>query len=109
MNGLRILIKSENNARFHLLATLLVLGMGFVLKIESNEWIFILLGISLVWMAEALNTAIEKMCNFVSPQFHELIGEIKDLAAGGVLVVSIVTLIIGIIVFLPKILTILHL
>lgn len=100
--GLKWLILSENNARFHLLATILVLIAGFLLKLSLIEWAIILTQIGLVWAAEAINTAIEKLCDFVSPQRHENIGKIKDLASAGVLIVSVVSALVGLIVFLPK-------
>lgn len=101
--GIGWLIQSENNVRFHLLASVVVLLLGFYFRISTTEWAIILTQIGLVWSAEALNTAIEKLCDFISPQHHELIGKVKDLAAGGVLIVSIVAAIVGLIVFLPKI------
>lgn len=101
--GIAWLVESENNARFHLLASVIVLLLGFYFRISITEWAIILTQIGLIWSAEALNTAIEKLCDFVSPQHHETIGKVKDLAAGGVLIVSIVAAIVGLIVFLPKI------
>lgn len=101
--GIAWLVESENNARFHLLASVIVLLLGLYFRISTTEWAIVLTQVGLVWSAEALNTAIEKLCDFVSPQHHETIGKVKDLAAGGVLIVSIVAAIIGLIVFLPKI------
>lgn len=108
VNGLIELAKSENNAKFHLLATIIVIIAGFLLEISQTEWITVIFAIGLVWSAEALNTAIEKLCDFVSPQHNELIGKTKDLASGGVLVVAIAAAIAGMIIFLPKILNLLN-
>jgi diacylglycerol kinase (ATP) len=103
--GLKWLISSENNARFHLLATIVVLLAGFYFKLSLSEWAIILTQIGLVWAAEAFNTAIEKLCDHVSPQRNETIGKIKDLASAGVLIVSVVAAVVGLIVFLPKLMT----
>lgn len=101
--GIRVLMH-ENNARFHLLATVVVILTGFLVKLSPIEWTIMCIIIGLVWVAEAFNTALEKLCDFVSPQHHPLIGKVKDLAAGGVLIISLLAVIIGIILFLPKIL-----
>jgi diacylglycerol kinase (ATP) len=101
--GLKWLVLSENNARFHLLATILVLIAGFYFKLSAIEWTIILTQIGLVWATEAINTAIEKLCDYVSPQRHEVIGKVKDMASTGVLIVSIVAGLVGLVVFLPKV------
>ena len=93
----------ENNAKFHLLASVIVLLLGFYVKLSAVEWTIILTQIGLVFAAETFNTAIEKLCDFVSPEHQPLIGKVKDLAAAGVLIVAFVAAIIGIIIFLPRI------
>lgn len=98
-----ILLMRENNAKFHFLVSIIVLLSGFYLKISIIEWTIILTQIGVVFAMEAFNTAIEKLCDFVSPEYHALIGKVKDLAAAAVLVVSIIAAIVGIIIFLPKI------
>lgn len=108
VNGLVELAKSENNAKFHLLATIVVIIVGFLLKISQTEWITIVFAVGMVWSAEAFNTAIEKLCDFVSPNYNELIGKTKDLASGGVLAVSIAAAIAGMLIFIPKILNLLN-
>lgn len=97
--GIYIFFKNENNARIHLLASIVVLFLGFYFKITSYEWLWITLAIGLVWMSEAFNTAIEKLVDIVSPEFNLKAGEIKDLSAGAVLMAAAVALVIGIIVF----------
>lgn len=100
--GLRFLM-AENNARFHVFVAVIVLSSGFYLKLSATEWMIIITQIGLVLIVETLNTAIEKLCDFVSPEYHQLIGKVKDLAAAAVLIMSIVAVIVGIIIFLPKI------
>ncbi|CAH0995894.1 Undecaprenol kinase [Emticicia aquatica] len=102
--GLHFLL-AENNARFHLLSAIIVLLTGFYLKISAVEWTIIIMQIGLILAVETINTSIEKLCDFVSVEYHQLIGKVKDLAAAAVLIVSIVAVIVGIIIFLPKILS----
>lgn len=100
--GLLALFRYENNARFHLLVAVGVLLAGIGFDVDSKEWALIALAIGGVWAAEAFNTALEKLCDLVSPDFHPQIKTIKDLAAAGVLVVSGVALVIGVLVFGEK-------
>lgn len=105
IRGLNFLVE-ENNTKFHLLAAIIVSLVGFYVKLSVNEWAIIIIQIGIVLAAEAFNTAIEKLCDFVSPEHQILIGKVKDLAAAAVLIVSVIAVIIGIIIFLPKILSI---
>jgi diacylglycerol kinase len=104
--GLLALFRYENNARFHLLVAIGVLLAGIGFDVDSKEWALIALAIGGVWAAEAFNTALEKLCDLVSPDFHPQIKTIKDLAAAGVLVVSGVALVIGVLVFGEKLMII---
>jgi diacylglycerol kinase (ATP) len=96
-------LTEENNMKFHLMASVLVVAAGFYMKLSGTEWAVIIMQIGLVFAAEAFNTAIEKLCDFVSPEHQPLIGKVKDLAAAAVLIVTVVAVIVGIIIFLPKI------
>jgi len=99
--GIFTLVKEQQNAWIHLCVTVLVVLMGFLLCITADQWIAVIVVIVLVWMAEALNTAIELVCDLVSPEYHPLVKKAKDIAAGAVLVAAIGAVIIGIIIFLP--------
>ncbi|MBO9638416.1 diacylglycerol kinase family protein [Siphonobacter aquaeclarae] len=99
LHGLKVMVYSENNARIHLVSTVLVILLGIFLQIDFRDWFNLLLAITLVWVTEAINTAIEKMVDMVSPEYRKIAGEIKDLAAGAVLVAAIFALVIGIMVF----------
>ena len=99
--GLYIYITSGGNVSIHLLASVVVIVLGFWLEVSLKQWAFLLLSIGMVHAAEAFNTAIEEIVNFISPQQHPLAGKIKDLAAGAVLILSITASIIGIIIFAP--------
>jgi diacylglycerol kinase len=103
-NGLKILVKEEHNSRIHIFATFCVLIAGFVLKLSAFEWIAVVFAIGFVITMEIINSAIENIADFVSPEKHYIIKKIKDLAAAAVLISAITSIIIGLIVFLPKIL-----
>ena len=104
-NGLKILILEEQNARIHTIGAFCAIVLGFVLKISLHEWVAIILAIGFVITIETINSAIENLADFVSPDKHDLIKKVKDLSAGGVLLSAITALIIGLIIFLPKLIT----
>ena len=101
-NGLKILIREEHNARIHVLAAICALIAGIVLKVSVIEWITLIFAMGFVITLEIINSAIENIADFISPGQHEKIKKIKDLAAAGVLVSAITALVIGLIIFLPK-------
>lgn len=101
--GLAILVKTQHNARIHAIATILAIAAGFLFRISSTEWCLIGLAIICVWVTEALNTSIEFLVDLASPAPHPLAAKAKDVAAGAVLVAAIGSLIIGVLVFGPKI------
>jgi len=105
--GIRLLCYYENNARIHLIIAALTIVAAWLLSFSMLEWCVLTIQIFLVLAAEAFNTAIEKLCDFVSADYHPLIGRIKDLAAGGVLLTAISAVITGALLFLPKILQLL--
>ncbi len=101
--GLAEAIRTQFNIRFHFVATLIAVGMGFYLSISLAEWCFIILSISIVWIAELLNTALEYITDFVSPEYNDIAGKVKDIAASAALVAAISSAVIGLIIFIPKI------
>ncbi|MCJ8289832.1 MAG: diacylglycerol kinase family protein [Crocinitomicaceae bacterium] len=100
-NGIGILIRSERNFQIHLAAFVLAIGAGFYFNIQLKEFGTLLLVSALVFSLEAINTAIEKLCDEVSEERKESIRVIKDVSAGAVLIAAIFSIIIGIIIFLP--------
>lgn len=100
--GIAALLKSEVHARIHLVATVVVLALAWWFGISSGEWIAVILAIGLVWVAEALNTAIEYVADLAHPDEHPEVKKLKDLAAAAVLFASIAALIVGLIVFMPR-------
>ncbi len=100
-HGVWQLIRHEQNARVHILATIVVVVVGFLTGLNRYEWLGVCIAIGLVWSAEAFNTAIEKLVDLVSPQKHPQAGLVKDLAAAGVLICAIVAVTIALLVFVP--------
>ncbi|MBK7053654.1 MAG: diacylglycerol kinase family protein [Leptospiraceae bacterium] len=105
LNGLKILILEEHNARIHLVAALCVIIAGIVLRIANVEWIAIIFAIGFVFALETINSAIENLADFISPEKNDQIKKIKDLSAAAVLISAITAIFIGLIVFIPKLIT----
>ena len=102
------MVQTQHNARIHALAAILVVAAGILLRISLAEWALIALAIVCVWVAEALNTAIELLVDLASPGPHALARKAKDVAAGAVLVAAIGSVIVGVLVFGPHVLRMLE-
>lgn len=100
--GIYDLFKTQPNAWIHLIAAITVITLGFFFSISTTEWCLLVFAITLVISAEAFNTALEHITDLVSPDYHELAGRTKDVAAAGVLIAAMGTIVLGIIIFLPK-------
>jgi diacylglycerol kinase (ATP) len=101
--GVGAALRSELHLQFHAVATVVVLGLGFYLGLSAPEWALVALAVAGVWAAELFNTAIEALTNLVSPGYHPLAGRAKDVAAGAVLLAALGALVVGGLVFGPKI------
>jgi diacylglycerol kinase (ATP) len=101
--GIGILIKTSHNAWLEIFFGLLAIYLGYVLCISSTECAILVLAIGLVIVAEAFNTAIEVDIDLTSPDYHPYARDTKDVAAGAVLIMVMIALIIALIIFLPKI------
>ena len=99
--GIASLLKKEHNAWIHCLAIVVVTSLGFYFHITPTEWCIVLLCFGMVLAAEGFNTAIERLVDLVSPERHPVAGDVKDVAAGAVLICAIAAAIIGCIIFLP--------
>ena len=104
-NGIRLLIGHEHNAWIHCFAAVCVIIMGIVLGLSRMEWIAVAIVIGAVLAAEAINSSIEALADVVSPEYNEAIKRTKDLAAGAVLLMAITAAIVGLIIFIPKIIS----
>ncbi len=100
-SGMFTLVRTQHNAWLHLIATVLVLALGIILGISRIDWALIAVAIALVWIAEALNTAIEFLADEVTEERRERIKYAKDIAAFGVVVSAITSTVVGLIVFVP--------
>lgn len=102
--GIAILVRTQFHARIHLLATIVVIVAGISCSVSRTEWCLLVLSIGLVWASEAVNTAIEAAVDLASPEFHELAGSAKDVAAGAVLLASLAAAVVGGLIFGPRLL-----
>ena len=107
LNGLKIMLGKEPNSRIHLIAGVFVILAGIIFNINAIEWCIVLICIGIVISTELLNTSIEQISNFVSPEYNMKIKSIKDLGAAAVLITAITSLIIFLIIFIPKIIDLL--
>jgi diacylglycerol kinase len=101
--GIATLFSTQPNARIHGIVLTLVVTAGFYFKIDKVEWLIIALIAALVLSAEAMNTAVEFVVDLVSPDYHPLAGKAKDVAAAAVLIAAFGAVVVGLIIFLPKI------
>jgi diacylglycerol kinase (ATP) len=101
-HGIALMMRSQHNAWVHAFATIVVIVAGFVFHLSRTEWCWIVLAIAGVWVAEALNTAFEFLCDVASPEFHSVVKQAKDVAAGAVLISAIGAVVIGAIIFGPR-------
>lgn len=103
--GIKSLFRHESNAKFHLGAAVIVIAAGFIFDISIIEWCLVTLCIAAMFAAEAFNTSIEKLADHVCRERHPQIGLVKDLSAGAVLFVAIAVAVIGLLIFIPKIIS----
>ncbi len=102
LKGLWMLLKSENSIKLQFGVGIALTFLGFSMNSPTSEWTAQFLAIGLVMVAEGLNTSVEKIANFIHPEYHEKIGEIKDIAAGAVAIAALVSFVIGFLIYLPK-------
>ena len=102
LNGIKLLFTGQNNIKIQGFIGILVCLLGWIVTLSTLEWMIVLFCIGWVLSAESFNTAIEYVVDFISPDYHIKAGQIKDISAGGVLIISIISSIIGLIIFIPK-------
>ncbi len=106
--GVRHFFKTQHNAWIHAVACALTLICGVVCQLNATEWCIIIFCNAIVFTAEMLNTAIEWLTDLVSPEYNELAGKVKDVAAAAVLFSAIGAAIVGVIIFFPKLLLLIN-
>lgn len=102
LSGIKAAIIQEKNMKIHLFVSLIVIVMGFVLYISFLEWLAIILAIGGMLSLELINSSIERVVDLVTEEYHPLAKAAKDIAAGAVLVYAIMAVLIGLIIFFPK-------
>lgn len=102
--GVATMLRTQHNAWVHLAATVAVVLLAFWFAITTVEWLALILAIVAVWSAEALNTALELLCDVASPEFHPLVKQAKDVAAAAVLIAVVGALAVGLLIFGPRLL-----
>ncbi|WP_268124078.1 diacylglycerol kinase family protein [Roseivirga pacifica] len=101
LKGLMLATKSEAHFRFHILAALIIITAGWLMRVSKTDWLWLIAAIGFVLIAELFNTAIEHLVDLVSPEKHPLAGKIKDISAGAVLMASITAAVIGLVILWP--------
>lgn len=102
-SGFVYILRSQRNMKIHLTAAALAIMLGFILKIDAASWTAIFLCIGCVLTAECFNTALESLVDLVSPQYHKLARYTKDCAAAGVLVFAVISVVVALIIFVPRV------
>lgn len=103
MRGVIVFFRTERNARIELLFALVAIFLGCIFHISVTEFCMVLLCIAAVMGAEAINSAIEHLSNFQTQEIHPAIRDIKDISAGAVLITSVIALVVGILIFGPRV------
>ncbi|MBC9794807.1 diacylglycerol kinase [Sinomicrobium weinanense] len=101
--GALILLRTEASIKVQLAIAIAVTVAGFYFNISALEWAIQIITIALVMSIEGVNTAIEKMADFIHPDHHHKIGTIKDISAGAVFIAAVMAVIVGGIIYIPKI------
>ncbi len=104
VTGLIHVVKTQNNARFHALATIIVIALSIWLQLNPAQWCLILIAIFIVWISECFNTSIENLFDLVNPDPHPLVKNGKDSGAAAVLLAALLSVVIGLIVLGPPLL-----
>ncbi len=103
LRGIRIMFRGQYNIWIHTMILGLVVIAGIYFQITLLEWIFIIFASGMVFSAEAFNTAIEIDMNLTSPEYHPHARDTKDVAAGAVLITAIIAFVVGVVIFLPRV------
>ena len=107
IKGMWLLLTTEDSIKVQFSCGIIAVIAGFYFDISTVEWMIQLIVIGMVLIAESLNTAVEKLADFIHPAYHERIGFIKDIAAGAASFAAIISLIVAGFIYLPKIIAIL--
>ena len=106
INGLKYVVNTQTNFKIHLTAAAISIALAAILKISTLEWISLTMTIFFVLICETINTVIEQIMDYLSPNFDKRVGLIKDIAAAAVLLSAIMAVVVGTIIFLPKLIAV---
>ena len=101
--GAMLLLKTEASIQMQFVIAVLVIIAGFYFNISTTEWVLQCFAIGMVMSIEGVNTAIESLADFIHPEYHDKIGFIKDISAGAVFIAAMVAIVVGIIIYFPKV------
>jgi len=104
LNGLLSLLKNEHNSRIHLIAAMAAIIMGIIMKLDHYEWSLLVIVIGIVFLTELLNSSLESLADLIDPEWNQLIMKAKDYGASAVLISAIVAILVGGLIFIPKLL-----
>jgi diacylglycerol kinase (ATP) len=102
LNGVSSLLKNEHNSRIHLVAAIISIGMGIILKLNFFEWSLLIIVIGIVFLAELFNSSVETLADIIDPEWNKMIMTAKDYSAAAVLISAIVALVVGCLIMIPK-------
>ncbi|MCX6254470.1 MAG: diacylglycerol kinase family protein [Bacteroidia bacterium] len=102
-NGLWSLLKNEHNSRIHFLVAIVAIALGIILKVTIFEWSLLTMVIGIVFLTELLNSSLETLADFIDPEWNEQIRKAKDYAAAAVLISAIISVVVGGLIFIPKV------
>jgi len=102
LRGAWLLIITEHSIMVQFSIAIIMTVVGFIVKLSIVEWMFQIVAIGLVLVAESLNTGIEKLADFIHPDYHKKIGFVKDISAGAATFAAIIAVIIGLLIYIPK-------
>jgi undecaprenol kinase len=108
ITGIKSALWTERNMRIHFVVSVLVILFAVYFSISKLEWLFILVAIGGIFSLELINTAIERVVDLITAEYHPLAKQAKDVAAGAVFIYAIMAVIIGILIFLPHVLNLLN-
>lgn len=104
LNGLWLVLKYEHNSRIHVLAAVVAITFGVILKLNLYEWSLLIIVIGIVFISELLNSSLESLADHIEPGWNERIMKAKDYSAAAVLIAAILAIAVGCIIFIPKLL-----
>ncbi len=104
LEGIVFAVRTQRHMRFHVIAAAAGVAVGLFARLTAGEWLWVALSITLVWLAELFNTAVEKAVDAANPGIHPLAKAAKDTAAGAVLVTALFAVIVALVVLMPAVL-----